>query len=241
MTVIAACGICRRSREASASPAAPAPAMTIRAFAEDVAALTLESAIPFTAANAAPVKRNRLLFITRLLFLDDGSRVWGKLASHPIDDLLRGHRAGRASQLIAVRKKDERGDAANTKPGGDFLMLVRVQLDEPQVGLQHPVGSFKRGRHHPARAAPRRPYVHQHRHGTAAGLLIKHDRIDFNGVAVKQRCLTRTAPGLAGVTLCHHPAYRGALRANYGANGFHCVWRLTRVCPPCYARGDDPH
>jgi len=56
--------------------------------------------------------------------LDDGSRAWGKLASHPIDDLLRGHRPGRTGQLVAMRKKDERGDAANAKPGGDFLMLV---------------------------------------------------------------------------------------------------------------------
>lgn len=79
MMVMPAFGICRRSREANASPAAPAPAMTMRAFAEDVAALTLESPIPFAAVTVAPAKRNCLLFTTRLLLLDDGSRAWGSL------------------------------------------------------------------------------------------------------------------------------------------------------------------
>src|SRR3954452_17268834 len=87
-------------------------------------------------------------------------------------DALLGHGALDALGLLAVAEEDHRRDREDLVLRGRLLVVVDVELDDPQVvaGL----GDLLEGRRDDAaRAAPGRPEVHEHR-----DVVLQHFRLE---------------------------------------------------------------
>jgi hypothetical protein len=76
-----------------------------------------------------------------------------------------GHRTDHAVDLLAVAQQDERRNALDPEARSDLRGAINVELDHLQLaGVLARLGLHGWG-HHPARSAPRRPEVDQHRYG----------------------------------------------------------------------------
>ena len=104
---------------------------------------------------------------------------------------------------LAAFEEDQRRDRQHLEVGGRLLVLVDVQLHDPQVG---PLGGdlLEHRRDHPAGTAPRRPEVDEHRALGLDHLGLEVGVCDFvqracHGVLLARVPLVRSA---------HHPLYK---------------------------------
>src|SRR5690606_24212030 len=242
MTVMVALGMPRLSREAMARPAAPAPAMTMRVWASDVCAaapvIDIAAGTPAVrpasrAAPPPPARNPRLFILSSPPSRNVRSCVCGELAARPRRDLLRRHGAGCAGDLAAAGKKNHRRYAADAEAGGGVRLRIAIELHEPHPRLQLGGRGREGRRHRPARAAPGRPHVDQHRHVAVPYLAVEHGGVRLGGPAREQPRLAAAAARGLGRPVPRDAVDAGALRADDLATGGHkCATPRNRMAAP---------
>ena len=93
-------------------------------------------------------------------------RAAGKRADDALDesaDLAFRKRADEAVDRLATVEGDDRRNRLDAELAGDLRVLVDVHLDEGDLAVRIRHRLFERRRELFARAAPRRPEIHQHR------------------------------------------------------------------------------
>ena len=117
----------------------------------------------------------------------------------PAHDVVGGAQgAGAAGHFHAALEQRQRRDAADVEACRQILMVLGVDLDHPHPRLQLGGGLLEGRGHHAARAAPRRPEVHQHRDLAAADVAVKGGFVQRDRRAGEQRPVAAAAVGLAG-------------------------------------------
>ncbi len=132
----------------------------------------------------------------------------------PAHDVAGAHGTGLAGHLKAINKQRKRRNAADLIARTQRLLRLSVNLGHPHVGLQLG-GSLHVARGHlPARAAPRRPKVHQQRDLVALQVLVKRGLSQVDRLASEQRLLALPAVGRAGKLVRTHPVGGVAMGAD---------------------------
>ena len=91
--------------------------------------------------------------------------------------------------------------------------LVGVQLHESQLRLELARGALEHRRHSAARAAPRRPEVHDDREIAARDVALEVGFRKLDGVPLEERPAARAALGRVAEPVRGHPVGRMAVRA----------------------------
>ena len=73
---------------------------------------------------------------------------------------------------------------------------------------------LEHGCHGATRPAPRRPHVHQDGNVVALHVTLEARRVDIDGVAGKERLMTRSTAGAPGWPACGHAVYLAATTAD---------------------------
>src|SRR5207237_7983317 len=91
-----------------------------------------------------------------------GWRRGADVRLEPLHQLWLGHEADDALDSLAVREQDHRRDARDAEVHRRVLVLVDVELDDPQLAGLLSGDLLQNGSDHAARAAPLRPEVDEH-------------------------------------------------------------------------------
>jgi len=115
----------------------------------------------------------------------------------PAHDVVGGAQgAGATRHFHTALEQRQRGDAADVEARRQVLMVLGVDLGHPHPRLQLGGGLLEGRGHHAARAAPRRPEVHQHRDLAAADVAVKGGFVQRDRRAGEQRPVAAAAVGL---------------------------------------------
>jgi hypothetical protein len=139
---------------------------------------------------------------------------------HETDDARHVEGSRLSAHLASVREGDDRRYAAYAVAGGYIRRVLGVELGEPNAGLETRSRLFVCGRHHPARTAPRRPEIHDERHGVSGNVALEVGRRQLGRMTVEQWALASAAFG-SPRSLAQHAIGRIALRADDVQRGAH--------------------
>src|SRR5690606_16882910 len=152
---------------ASASPAAPAPAITIWARVSEVRACACvavrERGAPTSNAAPPPAIRNLRLFILCAPLASAVGLYGAASGAGPVDDLFLCHRTRNAGDLAATGKKDHRRNATYAQLCGNPGLGIGIELQQAHLRFKVGCGGLKSRRHHLAGTAPWRPDIDQNR------------------------------------------------------------------------------
>mmetsp|Transcript_89527 Transcript_89527/g.256396 ORF Transcript_89527/g.256396 Transcript_89527/m.256396 type:complete len:212 (-) Transcript_89527:566-1201(-) len=91
-----------------------------------------------------------------------------------VDELLLHHRTFLAFHLLAIfAEQDDRGECANTKPGGPLRLLVRINLGDTTLRSQLPRSGLQMRGHHLARSTPSGIHIQEQRRRAVLELLVE--------------------------------------------------------------------
>ena len=122
----------------------------------------------------------------------------------PAHDVAGAHGTGLAGHLKAINEQRQGRNAANLVTGPQRLLRLGVHLGHAHARLQLG-GSLHVARGHlAARAAPRRPKVHQQRDLVALQVLVKRGLGQVDRLASEQRLFALPAVGRAGKLVRTH-------------------------------------
>jgi hypothetical protein len=115
------------------------------------------------------------------------------LRLRPAHDVRGTHGASLPRHFAAADEQRDGRDAANVEPRAHALCLVRIHLDELHARLEFRCGLLEGRRHHPARAAPGRPEVHQHGQLAARDVALELGGIEIGGMAGEEGLVAAAA------------------------------------------------
>ena len=133
-----------------------------------------------------------------------------------------------AGNFSAAAKQRQGRYAADAEARGQCLLRLGVDLGQAYLGLEHPGGLYKGGRHLPARAAPWRPEVDQHRDVAAADVTVEARGVEVDRVGREQRLRALAAAWGIDKTGSGYAVDRIAMGADQVQGGGH------REAPECF-------
>src|SRR6185312_12215182 len=132
----------------------------------------------------------------------------------PLHDAGGTHRAGLPPDFAAAPEQRQRRNAADVVAGAEILFGFGVDLEQPHARFQLRRGLCVVRRHRPARSAPRRPEIHQHRNVVARKMFLETGPVHFQRFAFEQRSMAAAAGRPRGDALGWHAVHRLAMRTD---------------------------
>ena len=120
-----------------------------------------------------------------------------EMRARPVDDAPGIHHACCSGYNPSAAEQQQSRNARDPEFGGDPRLVVRIELDEPDVRFEFSSSFFEHGRHRPAGAAPGRPNVHENGDIVLASMLVKICGPHRERAAFEQGAMTATAPRVA--------------------------------------------
>ena len=125
----------------------------------------------------------------------------GQRRACPFDELRRRARPGGAGQFASLEGEQRVSGCSAPETARQRRLLVDIDLDQPHGRFEQRGGALELGRHHPARAAPRRPEIDQQRHAAFRQMTLEARRVERDRMPVEQRLVALAAAAADGFGL----------------------------------------
>jgi len=118
----------------------------------------------------------------------------------PAHDIRGAHGAGLTRDFMSTPEQGQGRNALDTKPGGDALFILGVELGKPHTWFQLSGRLLKRWCHHLARATPGGPEIDQYRNVVAVDMLLECVAVQFQRMGSEQTLMALAAIGIISQT-----------------------------------------